>query len=266
MQSIEYYTDYRAFLRDYYESKKNNSKAFSYRNFCRKAGLKSPSIYREVADGKRNLTAASINAFISGLGLSERDGRFFENLVLFNQSKNETVRKKYLTILRGLKYKKPQKQIPIHQFEYYEKWYNPVIRELVTALDWKNDYSLLAKSIQPQIKTSEARESVEMLLRLGFIQKTDGGTYKLTDPNITSGAEVNSLAVRQMNRHYAKLGLEAIDRFSPAERDITSVVLGISQSKLPLLKKELADFRKKIIALTECDSDEKIDSFHTLVM
>jgi chemotaxis signal transduction protein len=47
-----------------------------------------------------------------------------------------------------------------------EKWYNPIIRELAVAMRWNEDYSLLAKAVVPAIKTSEARESVALLLRL----------------------------------------------------------------------------------------------------
>ena len=171
MQSIEFYTDYRQFLQDYYNWKKESSRYFSYRQFTIKAGLNSPSIYREVVAGKRNLTIQTIASFIKGLGLNERDGRFFENLVLFNQAKSEESKKKYLSVLRGLRYRKPQKQIPVHLYEYYEKWYNPVIRELAVSLDWKEDYPLLARSVSPAIKASQARESVELLIRLGFLKK-----------------------------------------------------------------------------------------------
>ncbi|HON10719.1 MAG: TIGR02147 family protein [Fibrobacter sp.] len=265
MQPLEFYTDYRKFLADYYNFKRSTSKVFSYRSFCIKSGLKSPSIYREVVNGKRNLTPATTAAFIKGLGLSERDGRFFENLVLFNQAKNEETQKKYLAILRGLHYRKPQKLLPVHYYEYYEKWYNPVVRELAVVLDWKEDYSILAKSVNPQIKISEARESINLLLRLGLLRRDSKGKYTQTDADITTGPEVSSIAVRGMNREYARLGMEAIDRFPPSERDISSVIMAVPHSKLPDLKREIADFRKRIIGLIDSES-EKADRFYSLVV
>lgn len=68
-----------------------------------------------------------------------------------------------------------------------------------------------------------------------------------------------------MNRHFAQLGLEAIDRFPPSKRDISSVVLGVPKSKLPLLKKEIRNFHRHMIELAECDDNETTDSFYTLV-
>jgi uncharacterized protein (TIGR02147 family) len=264
MKSVEYYTDFRMFLSDYYQEKKSASSFFSYRTFCRKAGLKSPSIFKEVVSGKRGLTSETIIAFSKGLGLSSRDSRFFENLVLFNQAKSEEAKKKFLAVLRGLRYRKPQKQIPVHLFEYYENWYNPIMRELAVSMQWNNDYSLLAKSVVPPIKTSEARESIALLLRLGFIRKKPDGTFTQSDPDITTGPEVNSLAVRQLNRRYAQLGIESLDRFPPSQRDVSSIIMGIAQDKLPLLKQEIADFRKRMIGLA--GDGKRIDEYYAFVM
>jgi uncharacterized protein (TIGR02147 family) len=265
MRPIQFYTDYRRYLSDYYEHQKTCSKVFSYRHFCLKSGIKSPSMYREVVAGKRNLTAAAIQAFIKGLKLSERDGRFFENLVHFNQAKTEDSKKKYLSILKKLYYRKPQKVIPFHLFEYYEKWYNPVIREIAVAMDWKGDFSVLAKSVNPPIKVTEARESVNLLLRLGFLQKDDNGRYTQSSSDITTGVEVSSLAVREINREYARLGMESLDRFPPNERDISSLIMAVPSNNLPELKQEIAEFRKRIVGLVS-NEKEMGDTFYSLVV
>ena len=50
------YTNYRVFLRDYYEYKKKTSTAFSLRFFAEKAGLSSHAHLKLAIDGKRNIT------------------------------------------------------------------------------------------------------------------------------------------------------------------------------------------------------------------
>jgi uncharacterized protein (TIGR02147 family) len=264
MQPLEFYTDYRKFLADFYKEKKRRSPSFSYRNFCTRAGLRSPSLFREVVAGTRNLTASTVVAFVKGLGLNERDGRFFENLVFFNQAKREETKRKYLAALRGLRYQKPQKVIPAHLFAFYERWYHPVIRELALLPHWKGDFSMLAKSVCPPIKVSEARESVALQMRLGFLKQGADGAYQQTDPAISTGAEVSSLAVRQLNRSLAQLGVEAIDRFPPHERDISSVVMGIPFAKLDELKREIGEFRKRLATLVS--AEDIADSAYALVI
>src|SRR5258706_11898436 len=87
MKPIFTYDNYRSFLRDHYQEKKRQSKSYSFRYFAKKAGLDSPNYYKLVMDGQRNLTHRNIRKFSKGLGLSDRETLFFENLVLQNQSK-----------------------------------------------------------------------------------------------------------------------------------------------------------------------------------
>ncbi|NLD99936.1 MAG: TIGR02147 family protein, partial [Fibrobacter sp.] len=57
MKRIENYSDYREFLRDFYQDRKKRLPIFSYRYFCIKAGIKSPTLFKEIVDGSRNLTS-----------------------------------------------------------------------------------------------------------------------------------------------------------------------------------------------------------------
>ncbi|MCB9620237.1 MAG: TIGR02147 family protein, partial [Sandaracinus sp.] len=42
------YLDYRAYLRDFYETKKAAGRGFSFRSFSKRAGLKSPNYLKLV--------------------------------------------------------------------------------------------------------------------------------------------------------------------------------------------------------------------------
>jgi len=96
-------------------------------------------------------------------------------------------------------------------------------------------------------------------------KKLVDGKFAQTSPDITTGAEVNSILIRQLNREYARMGLEAIDRFPPSERDISSIIMGIPKSKLADFKQAIVDFRKKIVGLADTES-EGADSFYSLVV
>ena len=87
--SIYDYLDYRRFLRDAFEEKKNTLQGFSYRTFSRSAGIVSPSFLKLVMDGKRNLTPSSIRKFARGFRLKPDEAEYFENLVLYNQAADE---------------------------------------------------------------------------------------------------------------------------------------------------------------------------------
>lgn len=254
IKRIEHYSDYRTFLREYYSEQKQRFAYFSNRYFCKKAGIKSPSLLQEVINGKRNLTANTIPQFIKGLSLNQTDGEIFKNLVHFNQEKEPEEKQHYLDKICQLTRKVNQKTVPSNQYEYYTKWYNPVIRELACIIDWKGDFGVLAQSLVPSIKKTEARKSVELLLELGFLSKNGNNRYVQSDPAITTGSEINALNVRMLNKAMSQLGTEAVERFVPAERDISSLTIGISGQGFGLIRQEIQEFKKRIIRIVEDDT------------
>lgn len=251
LKRIEHYADYRQYLRDFYEDRKRRSPGYSYRVFCRKSGIKSPSLFKEVIQGKRNLTKKTIPAFAKGLGLTDTDASFFAQLVAYNQSSTSEEKQNCLERMRGLRRPVKQKVIPLDQREYFAKWYNPVLRESTCIFDWHEDFSVLARSLDPPISTREAHNGVSLLLRLGMIIKKPDGKYIQADQAITTGPEVVSDGVRMLNRHLSTLGVEAIERFSPSNRDISSMVIGMSSRTFSLIKQEILEFRRRIARIVD---------------
>jgi uncharacterized protein (TIGR02147 family) len=262
LQRIDFYDNYREYLRDYYEDCKKKQPYFSYRYFCRKAGLTSPSHLKEVIQGKRKLTSKNIEAFAKGLGLNETDAGFFRALVHFNQSSSSTEKRQYLDQMRGLRRRVSQTTVPIDRYEYYTTWYHVVLRELACLTNWKDDYRLLARLVNPSITAAQAREGIKFLLDTGFLRKNETGDYEQSAPAITSGSEVIAAGVRSFNRLMANRGAEAIDQFSPTERDIQSLVVGISAESYRLIKMEMQEFLSRIVRIV--DDDKKADQVFNL--
>lgn len=250
MDRIESYTDYRKFLQDFYEDRKKRSPSFSHRQFCQKAGLGSPSFLREVIDGKRNLTDTSIAQFVKGLELVDRDAAFFGALVRFNQAVDPPSKQTFLETMRGLRRKVPVELVPLDRYDYYSNWYLPVLRELAIQRDWGEDWTALARSVRPRIRKGEAREGIALLEKLGFLER-DGKRWKQTDPAISSGGEVDSMAVRAGNREYARLGHEAIDAIAPTQRDISTMVMGLPAAAFPVIKQEMREFKDRLVRIAQ---------------
>lgn len=75
------YSDYRAFLRDYYVARKAAGRGFSYRSFSRRAELKSPNYLKLVIDGDRHLSPDMAKRFAAACGLQGAAQRYFIELV-----------------------------------------------------------------------------------------------------------------------------------------------------------------------------------------
>lgn len=253
MERIEHYEDFRAYLRDFYEDRKKRSPYFSYRTFARKAGLTSPSHFKEVVDGTRKLTAKTIGKFIKGLGLTDHDARYFTALVHFNQSRSPQEKQHFLEQMRGLKQKVRQYRVPLDHFELYSRWYHVAIRELACLVDWGDDYGRLASMLEPPIKKSEARAGVEFLVNAGFLRRCTGGRYEQCNPAITSGSEVCSAGVRAYNKYMAGRARDAIEQFPPSERDMQSMTVGISREAYAQIKQEMQEFFARVARIVDDD-------------
>ena len=67
------YLDYRQFLRDWFQQKKQDNPRYSHRLFARRAGQRSPSMLLFVMEGKRNLTPKTAAAFAQAMGFDDAD-------------------------------------------------------------------------------------------------------------------------------------------------------------------------------------------------
>ncbi|HEX3019715.1 MAG TPA: TIGR02147 family protein [Chitinispirillaceae bacterium] len=255
MNRIEHYDNYRDFLSDWFEDRKARFQFFSNRYFCQKAGIKSPSLFSEVVKGSRNLTDKTIPLFIKGLGLTDSDAAFFTVLVHLNQAQDPKERDVYTTELKKFRDKVHKEVIPAEHYEYYSRWYNPVLRELACLIKWNEDYRFLASCVNPTLKESQARESVMMLLRLGFIEKDGQGNYRQSTPVITSGNHVHASGVRSLNKAFAEMASEAVEKHSPDKRYISSMTIGISQNAYKQIEQEFEEFKDRIRRIVNDDKD-----------
>jgi uncharacterized protein (TIGR02147 family) len=124
----------------------------------------------------------------------------------------------------------------------------------VTFFDFKDDYEALAKKVQPPISARQAKESVRLLLKLGLIKKTKNGLIQ-TDPIITTGDEVASLAVQNFHLQNMVLAAESIDTCPSQERDISCLVLGLSKQGFENLKEETQTYRKRVLQIARDDNN-----------
>ena len=100
----------------------------------------------------------------------------------------------------------------------------------------------------PSITAFQAKKSVALLLKLGFIKKSGKG-YIQAAPLITTGLDFTSLAVRNFHRKTAELAMSAVDRFPKEQRDFSSCTTHCSMKTMMQIRNEIALCRKKIMTI-----------------
>lgn len=249
------YIDYREFLRDIFAQKKSECAFYSYRLFSQKAGFKSPNFLKLVIDGERNLTKESIFKTCKAFSLNKKESDYFENLVFLNQSKTLEEKNSYLAKIVKYRSRSNAKLMEAPELDYYSTWYNPVIRELVTAVNFHGDYKKLASCVIPPIRALDAERSVELLVRLNFIELKSDGTYKQNALSLTTGPQVRSLAVANYHKEMMRLAAESIERIPREMRDISSVTINLSDENYKVAIEKIQAMRKEILELAESEND-----------
>lgn len=250
MNTIFQYTNYRSFLKDFYEEKKSRER-FTYRDFSKMAGVNSSSWLLHLIKGIKNLSNESIIKISKALGMCASEAEYFELLVHFTQAKDSDTRDYFYRKMLACKKSLNMAQISEDQYDYYTKWYHPVVRSLVSKVEFGNDYGLLAARLVPRITAAEAKGSVSLLVKLGLIKKDDSGNWLQAEPILSTGDEVMSLNIVNYHKQVSRLAENAFDRSAREERDISALTLGISMETFNRIKKRLQSFRKEIMEIVK---------------
>jgi uncharacterized protein (TIGR02147 family) len=251
MKSIYEYTSYRLFLKDYYEEQKAEN-GFTYRDFSRLTGMNSTSWLLHLIKGSKNLSADSIIRVAKALKMTKAESEYFEMMVPFTQARTNGVKDHYYQRMLGLKRKLKISKLGEEQYDYYTKWYHPVIRSMVSKVDFRDgegghDFGLLGRCLMPPISARDAKKSVQLLERLDLIVAGKDGRYTQSNAVISTGDEVASLNIINYHKQVSRLAEGAHDLSTKEERDISALTLGISEEDFLRIKARIQAFRKEIM-------------------
>ena len=175
--SIFDYTDFRQFLRDYYEHARGRDRKFSQRYIASKLGLASSGWFLDLLKGRTNLGGTHRIKLSALLKLKEKEAAYFEALALYNQAGSIEEKNHHFRKLMSFKEVKTD-LVGQDKFEFYSKWYYTAIRELLFFHDFRGDYAALSKRLDPPVTPSQAKEAILLLERLDFIRKDAQGYHR----------------------------------------------------------------------------------------
>jgi len=248
------YLDYRAYLRDYYTSKKASSRAFSYRSFSKRAGVSSPNYLKLVIEGKRNLGARMVERFAEACGLEGEAARYFSQLVAFNQAKTSVEQAQHYEKLTAFKRYREAHKLELAHAAYYSEWFMPAIRELAASRDFRADPEWIADQLIPNITPLQAARALETLIELRLLVK-DAGRLVQADALLSTGPETRGLHIAAFHRAMTQRALESIDLVQAQDRDISSLTLCLSRGGLRAFKERIQRMRRELLELSALEAD-----------
>lgn len=257
MIDIFKYSDYRKFLYDWYEKRKQNCKAVSYRMIARHIGYKSPSYFTMILQGKINMSLSMCLKFCTYMKLKKKECDYFQNMLLYCNSTNHEEKQKYFEKMRSFK-ESSVHIVSSDQYRYYEKWYHAAIRAVLDFFPFKDEYEKIGKLLIPRISAQEVKESIGLLTELKLIYLDKKGFYRMVDESISSGYDVSAIAINTFLFNSLRLSESALGKFSLNERNFSCLTLGISEKGFSEIRQEIREFRKRIMNIAAEDKASRI--------
>ncbi len=241
------YFDYREFLQDFYTFHKKKNSSYSYRLFARKAKLGSPNYLKLVVDGKRRITDRTLFQFARGLGLTADEEKYFRELVMYQEISDPDSKELHLRAL--LKYQEKQKApapLRAEKIKFILDWHHAAIRELVATQGFQEDPAWIAERLGSKITETQARQSLDLLIRLNLVERNPDGRLMQREPLLTSTDELPSHLIRSLHRTYLRKAINSIFSVPLEKRELSGLVLSIPNGRLKEIKEEIKEFRRKL--------------------
>ncbi len=246
------YTDFRQFLKDFYEFQKKANPKFSHRYFCKKAGYVSSSAFADILKGRRNLSAPATLRLARAFGLSKPDEEYLVHLVQFNQAESLEVKNHHYGKLLSMARLSINALSP-DKYEYFAKWHHAALRELIYYTPFNGDYKALGRKLDPPVSAAKVKESIALLERLELIQRDAKGYYRQTSALLTADTLGGEMHVENFQAETMRLALDALNRHSPEARDMSTLTVTLSDESWGKTKDAIKALRQCILSLAEKD-------------
>lgn len=252
MNTIFEYSDYRQYLRDAYDRMKARNAALSYRYLSQKAGINSSAFFPQVIEGVRNLTKQSLLKVCRALDLQGPEAEYFENLVFFNQARTVEEKNHFFDRLVSVQSANKEMQLLPDRFDYFAEWWHPVVREIAVLRPWGSDWAALAAALHPAITPEQAKSSIELLLKLGFLRRKGKGFVQI-DPVLKAGSAFHDHRIVRYQIQMLRHAIEAFDKVKGADRSASATVFGVSKETFALFVKKSRQFRAQLQEMARVD-------------
>ena len=257
MKEIVEYTDYRKFIQDYYDERKRSS-AFTWRDFARDAGFSSAVYLKYVCEGKKNLSVNAAGSVAAAMGLVGFEQTYFVLMVSYAHAKGDEAKRAAFEDRCALARAHKVRVLGNEEFDYFKSWKNPVLREIAPHMPGAKPLEM-AHVCKQKISAAEVSETLDFLVKSGLLKKDKNGNYSQTDKSISMGSvDAVPVAARDLQRQMGEFAIKSLN-LPLSERDMSGVTMGITRQAYERIRKEIADFRRRVVAIaSEDDETEQV--------
>lgn len=246
------YFDFRNFLADHLEYVKRGNPRFSYGSWAVRMGLSSTASLTRLVKGDRFPGAEITRRLCEYFRFSERERRYFENLVLLERVKGDPELKPLVVEkLLAVNHKRKFQALDHETFRMISNWYYFAIRELSQRGDFIRDPKWIAEQLQFKVSRREVSRALKTLESLGLIQSRPGKPSGKALSDVDWESDVAGEASKrnhEQSLENAKLALREVELEA---REFVSACFNLESRQIPLAKTLIREFKERFIRTLE---------------
>lgn len=254
--SVFMYFNYTEYLRDLLQNLQSGNGA-SMRSIQTQLGLKGSAFFTRILDGSRPLSLENAKIIANSTNMDEGEAEYFFNMVRFGNEKNVDKREALLKKLIASRSQNKEYALRDSTLKFFDKWYIPVIRDLLPLLPQGRNTPDLAQKIGrmtiPALKASQVQGAIDYLKENGFIRENPDGFFEVNEPIVSTPPRVRSTVLRKYHLKNLEINGDVYDELSSDDRSVSSVTCSMSKESFEKVRLELQQFREKILAIARED-------------
>lgn len=252
--NIYKYDDCKLLLADLYQERCRNIPEYSCRKFATDAGFANPGFLNDVIKGRRKLSPDATERMIRVFAMTEIEGEFFRLLVNYGQAKKEEERQ---AIYKRMIFRRNRSKFArLHPslVKYYQDYHYPLVRSAIEVCDFRGDYEMLSRFLDPPISTGLTKKYVRDLCDWGLVSQDRDGKYSVTSKMVEPPETLHHL-VKEINKEWIKQAHAALRTLPKTKRHISSMLLNIGSETYDKILERIDTFREELFALAEKDAN-----------
>lgn len=247
--------DFRAWLAAWYAWRSTDVEpGLSKSEVSRRLGLPNTrSYFTDILRGKP-ISAVFVERVVDLTELNRTEAKYFRALVRFAQASDPREREEAFDDVVALN-RVPWAKAAGDSWEYYKDWRNQLVRSLLLVFPSTGDWDLLARKSLIPLSAVEVRKTVEVLERLGMVEKKEDGFWRPAQPSISTGTGLSEKILRQAQM----VQLEHIrddllhDPEGRPPRKVTTTLVSVSGPGLERILTRIDRLRSEIRAIAHRD-------------
>lgn len=254
------------FLNFSFESKRIKNIKFSMRAWARQLGYENPSYLSHILKKERKINPKLATKFIENLKLKDEEKKYFEILILLENSTTVDQKNLYLDILESMRPKHVKTSQPLNAdiFRVISDWHHTAILELVELKDFIYDENYISQRLGGEASPQNIRKAIGRLLKLELLEIHASGKLKRVKDNpILLESSIPNEAIRHFHKQMIEKAKDSIDSQNIGDRDIRGSTISIKRSDYPKIKKIIEKAHTEIAQFSTIGEGDELYQFNT---